>query len=129
MNPNPEMKRIRILLADDDVGALVVIHKLLQSDFEVVEMVQDGSSLVEAAFKWRPDVIVSDISMPKLNGIQAARKILESLPGIKFIFLTMHASPAYRRAALSLGASGYVLKAFAREELTKSVRAAFQARP
>jgi DNA-binding NarL/FixJ family response regulator len=128
MNPDQERKRIRILLADDDLNALAAIRKLLQSDFEIVDVVQDGSSLVEAALRWRPDVIVSDISMPKLNGIEAARKILDSLPGIKFIFLTMHASIAYRRAALNLGASGYVLKSSAREELTQSVRDAFQAR-
>jgi len=128
MNPDKARKRIRVLLADDDLNALAAVHKLLQSDFEIVDMVQDGSSLVEAALKWRPDVIVSDISMPKLNGIAAARKILDSLPGVKFIFLTMHASTAYRKAALNLGASGYVLKSSAREELTQSVREAVHSR-
>jgi DNA-binding NarL/FixJ family response regulator len=128
MNPDQEKKRIRVLLADDDLNALSAIHQLLQSDFEIVDMVRDGSSMVEAALKWRPDVIVSDISMPKLNGIAAARKILDSLPGVKFIFLTMHASIAYRRAALNLGASGYVLKSSAREELTQRVREAVHSR-
>ena len=78
---------------------LANISKLLQADFEVVGAVSDGHSLVEAAFEWRPDIIVTDITMPKLNGIAAARKIRDSLPGIKFIFLTMHSDPWYRAEA------------------------------
>jgi DNA-binding NarL/FixJ family response regulator len=120
------MNRIRILLADDDVLMLATINKLLQADFEIVDAVSDGRSLVEAAFKFKPDVIVSDISMPRLSGFEAARKIRGSLPGIKFIFLTMHGSRGYRREALSVGASGYVLKSSAREELTKTVHAALR---
>jgi DNA-binding NarL/FixJ family response regulator len=118
-------RRIRILLADDDLPMLAALQELLRPDFEIVDMVSDGSSLVASAFKFRPDLIVSDISMPKLNGIEAARQIHDSLPGIKFIFLTMHASIAYRKAASNLGASGYVLKSSAPEELAKSVREAF----
>jgi len=118
-------RRIRILLADDDLLMLAALHELLRPDFEIVDMVSDGSSLVDAAFKFRPDLIVSDISMPKLNGIEAARQIRDSLPNIKFIFLTMHANLAYRNAASELGASGYVLKSSAPEELAQRVRDAF----
>src|SRR5579864_3043737 len=70
-----KMKRTRILLADDDLPMLAAISKLLQAEFEVVGMVSDGHSLVEAAFTLQPDVIVTDISMPKMNGIEAVRKI------------------------------------------------------
>jgi DNA-binding NarL/FixJ family response regulator len=115
------MKRTRILLADDDVRMLAIANRLLQADFDVVDMVSDGNSLVEAAFKLHPDVIVTDISMPKLNGIEAVRRIRVSLPGIKFIFLTMHGARGYRREAQSVGAAGYVLKSAAREELNQAV--------
>lgn len=115
-------QRIRILLADDDLQMLAAINRLLNPDFEIVDMVSDGDSLVEAAVKLRPDIIVSDISMPKLNGIEAARLIRRSLPEVRIIFLTMHSNRAYRTAAVDLGVSGYVLKSSAQEELTKTVR-------
>lgn len=120
------MKRIRILLADDDLVMLATIGELLEADFEIVDKVSDGRSLVEAAFKLKPDLIVSDISMPQLSGIDAARRIRLSLPGIKFVFLTMHGNGSYRREASSVGAAGYVLKSSAREELTKTVRDALR---
>lgn len=116
-----EMTRTRILLADDNLPLLAATGKLLQTDFEVVGMVSDGDSLVEAALRLQPDVIVTDISMPKMNGIDAVRKIRSSLPMIKFIFLTMHATHGYRREAQSVGAVGYVLKSSAREELNQAI--------
>src|SRR6516225_3398507 len=94
-----EMKRTRILLADDDRHMRATIDKLLQTDFEVVGTVSNGRALVEAAFKLQPDVIVTDISMPKMNGIEAVRTIRCILPDIKFIFLTMHDANGYRREA------------------------------
>jgi CheY-like chemotaxis protein len=121
-----EMKRARILLADDDLHVLATVNKLLQTDFEIVDMVSDGPSLVAAAFKFQPDVIVTDISMPKLNGIEAIRQIRGFLPGIKCIFLTMHGASGYRREAQSVGATGYVLKSSAREELNQAIRQAME---
>ena len=118
------MKRTRILLADDDLLMLAAISKLLLADFEVVDMVSDGHSLVGAALKLQPDVIVTDISMPQMNGMEAVRKIRGFLPGIKFIFLTMHGAQGYRREAESLGAAGYVLKSSAREELSQAIHLA-----
>jgi len=115
------MKRTRILLADDDLHMLVSLKGLLQPDFDVVDAVSDGRSLVEDAFKLHPDVIVTDISMPKMNGIEAVRAIRCVLPDIKFIFLTMHDATAYRREARRVGAAGYVLKSAIREELTEAI--------
>ena len=126
---NAETKRIRVLLADDDLPMLAAIHRLLKPHFEIVDMVCDGRSLIESAVKLKPDVIVSDISMPELNGIEAARTIRRSLPEVRIIFLTMHGNRAYRAAAINLGISGYVLKSSMREELTKTVRDAFHPRP
>jgi DNA-binding NarL/FixJ family response regulator len=120
------MKQTRILLADDDLPMLAATGELLQAEFEIIGMVSDGHSLVEAAFKLQPDVIVTDISMPKLNGLEAVRRILPTLPGIKFIFLTMHSGTAYRREAQSLGAAGYVLKSSAREELNQAIHHALE---
>ena len=105
---------------------LAKVRSLLQVDFEVVDMVSDGRSLVEAAFKWKPDVVVSDISMPKLNGIAAAREIRDSLPTTKFIFLTMHGERWYRAEALKAGATAYILKTSACEELNQPVHDAIE---
>jgi two-component system response regulator NreC len=120
------MRRIRIVLADDDQPMLANISKLLQADFDVVGAVSDGRSLVEAALKWQPDIIVTDITMPQLNGIAAARKIRDALPAVKFIFLTMHSDRWYRAEALRVGAAGYILKTSAREELNQAVHDAIE---
>jgi DNA-binding NarL/FixJ family response regulator len=105
------------------------LNTLLQADFEVVDAVSDGRSLVEAAFKLRPDVIVTDISMPKMNGIEAVRAIRAILPDIKFIFLTMHDARGYRREARSVGAAGYILKCAMREELSEAIHHAIERAP
>jgi len=120
------MKRNRVLLADDDPHMRATIHKLLQADCEIVDAVSDGRLLVEAALKLRPDVIVTDIAMPKMNGIEAARTIHRILPDIKFIFLTMHDGNGYRREAQSIGAAGYVLKSAAQEELKQAIHDALE---
>jgi DNA-binding NarL/FixJ family response regulator len=108
-----------VVLADDDLAMLKKIQELLQSEFEVVGMVSDGQALVEAALRLKPEVIVSDISMPGLNGFEAARCILDSLPRTKVVFLTMHGGNEYRKEARIVGAAGYVLKHAAREELKR----------
>lgn len=115
------MKRTRVLLADDDMQMSATIKELLQTDFEIVGTVSDGRSLVEAARKLLPEVIVTDISMPEMNGIEAVRAIGRILPEIKFIFLTMHNGDRYRREAQRVGAAGYVLKSAAREELSRAI--------
>jgi len=114
-------KRIRILLADDDLRVRKMARELLQPEFDVVDMVSDGEALVAAALRLRPDVIVTDISMPAMSGIEAVRQIRSVMPEIKFVFFTMHDANGYRREAQSAGA-GYVLKSSAWEELSRTIR-------
>jgi DNA-binding NarL/FixJ family response regulator len=121
------MKRTRVLLADDHPLILEGLRSLLEAECEVVGVMRDGRSLVEAASRLKPEVIVLDISLPLLNGIDAARQIKE-LPETKVIFLTMHANPGYLREALAAGASGYVLKTSVGEELPGAIRDALRNR-
>lgn len=121
-----KMERTRILLADDHLEMQAGINTLLKAAFKIVGTVSDGTALVEAALKLHPDVIVTDISMPKMNGIEAVRRIHRMLPDIKFIFLTMQNGDSYRREARRVGASGYVLKSAAREELSQAIRHAIE---
>jgi DNA-binding NarL/FixJ family response regulator len=120
------MKRTRVLLADDDSNVRARITTMLQADFEVVGSVPDGHSLIEAAARLRPDVVVTDISMPKLDGIEAAETIRSILPDIKFVFLTMHDGRGYRRQAQRAGAVAYILKYAALEELNHAIRHAME---
>jgi DNA-binding NarL/FixJ family response regulator len=122
------VKRARILLGDNDTLILEGIRSLLDTEYEVVQVASDGRSLVEAALRLRPDVIVLDTSLPLLNGIDAARHIKKALPEAKLLFLTMHANPTYLYDALSAGASGYVLKTSAREELPAAVQEVIRGR-
>ncbi len=117
------MTRPRILLADDHTLVLEGIHKILQDEFDVIGMVEDGRALVEAAQRLDPDVIVLDISMPMLNGLEAARQIKKLMPTSKLIFLTMHGDPTYATEAFQAGASGYLLKRSAASELTHAIHA------
>jgi DNA-binding NarL/FixJ family response regulator len=104
------------LLADDHPLVVAGLKSLLEAECEVVGMVGDGRSLVEAASRLKPEVIVTDISLPLLNGIDAARQIKKEQPETKILFLTMHSNPAYLKDALAAGATGYLLKTSAREE-------------
>lgn len=116
------MKRPRLLLADDHPLVLAGLRSLLEAECEVLAVVSDGRSLVEAALRLKPEVIVLDIGLPLLNGIDAARLIKKELPETKLLFLTMHSNLAYLKDALAAGASGYVLKTSAREELLGAVQ-------
>jgi len=122
------MKHPRILLADDHTPALGRIRTLLEPHYEIDETVADGLALVEAAVRLKPDLIITDISMPHLNGIDAARQIKSSLPEIALMFITMHSSSAYVRAAIEAGAAGYVLKTATNEELLDAVQSVLRGR-
>jgi DNA-binding NarL/FixJ family response regulator len=120
------MKQVRILLADDHRIVAEGIRSLLEPEFGPVDIVEDGRALLAAAEKLRPDVIVADISMPLLNGIDAARQICKRQKDIKIVFLTMHPDPSYAAAAFEAGASGYVLKHAATTELVTAIQFALQ---
>jgi DNA-binding NarL/FixJ family response regulator len=116
------MSRPRVLLADDHPMFLAGLRSLVESECEVIGEVNDGKALVDAASRLKPEVIVLDISLPLLNGIDAARQIKKEQPETKILFLTMHANLAYLKAALVAGATGYLLKTSAREELLDALR-------
>jgi len=116
------MNRARILLADDHAPTLEDISAIVAPHYDIAGTVADGRALVEAALRLRPDLIVVDITMPHLSGIEAARQIKKRLPEMKLLFVTMHSSSAYVRAALEAGATGYVLKSAVLEELLDAVQ-------
>jgi len=117
------MSNTRVLLADDHSLILEGVRSTLEPRFDVVGHAGDGKALVEAAENLRPDVIVLDVSMPVLNGFEAAQRIRKFLPSVKLIFLSQHRDPAYLRQALRIGVSGYVLKSEASEELQRALAA------
>ena len=116
--------RPRVLLADDHRLVAEGLKSLLSAEFELVGVVEDGRALIEAARKLRPDVIVADITMPHLNGIDALAQLKQDDEGVRVVFLTMHPEVAYARRALEAGALGYVLKHSAPSELIAAIRAA-----
>lgn len=120
------MSRPRVLLADDHRVVAEGLKRLLDDDFELVGIVEDGRALVASAKKLQPDVIVADISMPHLNGIDAMAQLKKDNARIKVVFLTMHQEPAYARRALEAGAAGFVLKHSAPAELVMAIHAALK---
>jgi DNA-binding NarL/FixJ family response regulator len=114
-------KKARILLADDHSLVAAGISKLLEIEFELIGTVGDGRALVAAAKSDPPDVILLDISMPILNGLEAARQIRAALPHVKLIFVTVHSDNAYVMEAFRAGGSGYVLKRSAASELPAAI--------
>ena len=120
------MKRPRVLLADDHRMVAEGLKTVLSAEFEVVGVVEDGAALVASAKELKPDVVVTDMSMPRLTGLEALAQLRKALPGLKVVFLTMHTEVAYARRALEAGASGYVLKHSAPTELVLAVRAALR---
>jgi DNA-binding NarL/FixJ family response regulator len=118
------MSRPRILLADDHTLVLDGFRKLLEEQYEIVGVAEDGRTLLQKARELQPDIVTLDISMPQLNGIDSARKLKKSFPRIKLIFVTMHADPAYVSEAFKAGASGYLLKRSAGSELLQAIQSA-----
>ena len=122
------MRRSTVLLADDHTIMTDGLKRLLEPDFEVAGAVENGRELVEAAKRIQPDVVVLDISMPELNGIEAAVQIRKEVPTTRLVFLTMHADATYVKAAFRAGASGYVLKRCASAELVDSIHEVLRGR-
>jgi DNA-binding NarL/FixJ family response regulator len=112
---------LRILLADDQPQILSLLHVLLEPDYQVVGTAEDGQSLIAAAQALRPDIILTDVDLPVLNGIEAARELHEALPGCRIIFHSGHNEPEVMAAAFSAGASGYLIKGSS-ESLLSSIR-------
>ena len=118
------MKRPRVLLADDHRLVAEGVKSLLAPEVDLVGVVEDGLALLEAAKQLRPDVIVADITMPHLNGIDALVRLRQEHERVRVVLLTMHQDVAYARRAIEAGASGYVLKHSAPAELIAAIRAA-----
>jgi DNA-binding NarL/FixJ family response regulator len=120
------VKRARVLLADDHPGVAKTLGEILSEEFDLVGVVEDGLSMLDAAERLEPDVIVADVSMPKLDGLTAFLRLKANGSAVKVVFITMHHEPAIADLALSAGALGFVLKHSAFTELNPAVRAAVE---
>ena len=116
------MKLPRAILADDHTLVAEAICGLVALHFDVVATVADGHALVASAMALKPDVIVVDVAMPLLNGLDACRQLKQKMPGVKFVFLTMNDDPELAVEAMKSGASGYVLKKSAASELLQAMQ-------
>jgi len=120
------MPRVRILLADDHTLLCNLLRDLLEPEYEVVGCVSDGRELLKAADSLRPDVVLVDIGMPLLNGLDAGRRLKQANPKMKLIYLTMNNNVEYAREALLAGASAFILKASTSSELLHAIRDALR---
>jgi len=120
------MRKPRILLGDDHALVLEGFRRILEGHYELVGTVGDGRALLEAAKSMHPDIVILDISMPLLNGIDAAAQLKKICPKAKIIIVTMHADTDYVRSAFEAGASAYVLKRSAVDELEQAIRAVLE---
>src|SRR5262245_43822703 len=122
------MTKPRVLLADDHTLILGAFEKLLASECEIVGQVSDGRAVVAAAEDLKPDLVVLDIAMPLLNGLEAGRQIKQRSKSVKLVFLTMNEDPGLAAEAFRVGASGYLLKSSAASELSTAIREAMLGR-
>lgn len=120
------MNRPRVVIADDHPANAALLTELLQVEFDVVAHVPDGAALVDAVAALSPDVVVSDISMPGMDGIEAAQVILQRDPLARIVLVSVHGEPFLVSRGLAAGVMGYVLKVTAGDELLPAVRAALQ---
>lgn len=123
------MKRPRVVLADDHTLLLDAFKRIVEPECEVVGTAADGRALVDIASQRKPDLIVLDISMPLLNGLDAGRIIKKRLPTIKLIYVTMNRDPKLMEEAFRGGASGFLLKTSTGSELQRAIRTVLQGRP
>jgi DNA-binding NarL/FixJ family response regulator len=122
------MRKMRVVLADDHLGLLEIARSLLKRDVDVVRCVDNGEALVEAAMELRPDVIVTDISMPRLSGLEAVDRLRESGCSSKVVFLTAHCDSDFIHAALKTGALAYVHKTSMATDLLFAIQEALAGR-
>ena len=120
--------RARVLLADDHVLLLEAFRRMLEPEVEIVGACADGAALVEQAIALEPDLVVADVSMPRMNGLEAARRLRGELPGTRVVFLTVNEDPQMAAEAFALGASGYLLKSSTATELHQAIRAVLAGR-
>jgi DNA-binding NarL/FixJ family response regulator len=118
----------RVVLAEDHAEVARQLCTLLANDYEVLDIVPDGRALVVKVAELKPDVVVSDVTMPGMNGLSAARAILDRNPEARIVFVTVQSEPDVVRRALALGVLGYVLKCDAGEELLAAVRSSLEGR-
>ena len=118
--------RARLLIADDHTLLAEACKNLLEPEFEVVGTVDNGRSLLHLACELKPDIVILDISMPQLNGLDAGDQIKHLLPSTKLVFLTMNMTPEVAAEAFRRGASAYVVKSAAAEELLRAIRRALR---
>src|SRR5262245_55112669 len=115
------LSRVRILVADDHTAVVDSVVRLLSKHYDVVGTVNDGRAVLEAVGSIKPDVLVLDISMPLITGIEAARILQKTATPLKIVFLTVHNDPEFVRVAREVGALGYVLKAQMRRDLPDAI--------
>jgi two-component system, NarL family, nitrate/nitrite response regulator NarL len=124
LEPGPPMKRITVLLAEDHMVVREGLRKLLEAedDLEVVGEAETGRQALEMTRRLRPAVVVMDIAMPLLNGLEATRQILKQVPGVKILILSAHSDEAYVEKALEFGAKGFLLKQTSAHVLSRAIR-------
>jgi DNA-binding NarL/FixJ family response regulator len=120
------LPKIRVLLADDHAAILDQVRLELGEEFDIVGSVRNGRDAVDAALRLNPDVLVTDISMPTLDGLQAARRLRTAKCGTRVVFLTIHTDPDFVAAALATGAFGYVAKPYLSTDLIPAIREALE---
>jgi DNA-binding NarL/FixJ family response regulator len=129
MNEQSELKRPRVLLADDHLAVLQRVTNLLQSAFDVVGSARTGREMVSQAMLLNPDVIVVDISMPELSGIEAVHQLRRKGSTAKVVFLTIHSEDEFVQACFAEGALGYVVKVHMKTDLIPAINAVLSGRP
>jgi DNA-binding NarL/FixJ family response regulator len=122
------IRRPRVVVAEDDESFRYTVKMIIQADCELVGEAENGAIAIELTDRLRPDLVLLDISMPVMTGLEAARVIRERLPDVRVIIVSSHTNPAFIKEAYELGASGYVQKDAATEQLPQAIEDALNGR-